>query len=88
MTWKTSRKEWNRNTKHNGRPLEQTRKSRRQNTRTWRKKWKLKEKWKTISQTIQDLWKEYARTHWFHQKTKPENHGHWRKRKGASKRIS
>jgi hypothetical protein len=32
----------------------------------------------------QDLWKENARTHWVHQKTKHENPGHWRIR-GASK---
>jgi hypothetical protein len=28
------------------------------------------------------LWKEYARMHQIHQKTKPEIHGHWRRRRG------
>jgi hypothetical protein len=41
---------------------------------------------RSLSQTTQDLWKEYARTQWLHQKTKPENHGHQRRRRGASKR--
>jgi hypothetical protein len=35
--------------------------------------------------TTQNLWKEYARTYWLHEKTKNENHGNWRRR-GASKR--
>jgi hypothetical protein len=35
MIWKTSEKELNRNVKQNGRPLHQTRTSRRQNLRTW-----------------------------------------------------
>jgi hypothetical protein len=29
----------------------------------------------TLSQTTQELWKEYASTQQLHQKTKPENHG-------------
>jgi hypothetical protein len=32
--------------------------------------------------------KEYARTQWLHQKTKPENHGHWRRGRGTRKRNS
>jgi hypothetical protein len=49
----------------------------------------IKEKnWRNISQTTQDLWKEYVRPHWLYQKTKPENHGHWRRRRGPSKRRS
>jgi uncharacterized coiled-coil protein SlyX len=41
----------------------------------------IKEKTEEIlSHTTQQLWKEYARTEWLHQKTKPENHGHWRRR--------
>jgi hypothetical protein len=30
--------------------------------------------WRNVSQTTQELWKEYRRTHWLHQKTKPKNH--------------
>jgi hypothetical protein len=47
-------------------------------------KMEIKGKTRAISQTTQDLWKEYIRTYWLHQKTKPENYGHWRR--GASKR--
>jgi hypothetical protein len=31
---------------------------------------------RTLRQKTQDLLKEYVRTQQFHQKTKPENHGH------------
>jgi hypothetical protein len=31
----------------------------------------IKEKTRNLSQTTQKLWKEYARTEWHHQKTKP-----------------
>jgi hypothetical protein len=41
---------------------------------------------RTLSQITQEQWKEYARTQWLHQKTKPENHGHWRRRRGANQR--
>jgi hypothetical protein len=41
---------------------------------------------RNISQTTQELWKEDARTQWLHQQTKPENHGHWRRRRDASQR--
>jgi outer membrane phospholipase A len=45
----------------------------------------IKEKnWRNLSQTTEELWKEYARTHWLHQKTKPENH----RRRGPSIRES
>jgi hypothetical protein len=48
----------------------------------------IKEKNRRIlRQKAQDLWKEYAKTLWFHQKTKPVNHGHW-KRRGASHRYT
>jgi chromosome segregation ATPase len=40
---------------------------------------------RSITQTTENLWKEYARTHILYQKPKPENHGHWRRR-GISKR--
>jgi hypothetical protein len=39
----------------------------------------IKEKKKprrTTRQNTQELWKEYVRTQWLHQKTKPQNHGH------------
>jgi hypothetical protein len=39
-----------------------------------------------LVKTTQYLWKECAKTHWLHQKTKPETHVHWRKRRGSSKR--
>jgi hypothetical protein len=45
-------------------------------------KWKLKEK-PIFSRPV----KQYARTHWLHQMTKPENQEHWTSR-GASKRDS
>jgi hypothetical protein len=46
----------------------------------------IKEKnWRTITQTTENLWEEYARTHRLDQKTKPESHGYWRRR-GTSKR--
>jgi hypothetical protein len=55
--------------------------------------WELKDKIeikeknrRNINQITQDLWKEYARTQWLHQKTKPENHGHWRRRRAASQK--
>jgi hypothetical protein len=38
---------------------------------------------RNLSQTTQELWKEYSRTQQLHQKTKSENQGHWRRR-GAS----
>jgi hypothetical protein len=41
---------------------------------------------RSITQTTENLWKEYARTHILYQKPKPENHGHWRRRRGISKR--
>jgi hypothetical protein len=41
---------------------------------------------RNLSQTTQEQWKVYARHQQLHQNTKPENHGHWRKRRGASKR--
>jgi hypothetical protein len=41
---------------------------------------------RNLCQTTQELWKEYARTQWLRQKTKPENHGHWRRRRGANHR--
>jgi hypothetical protein len=45
------------------------------------------ESWRTVSQTTQDLQKEYARIHRLHQKTKPESHGHWKRQEVQAKRT-
>jgi hypothetical protein len=41
-----------------------------------------------IKGKTEELLKEYTRTHRLHQKTKPKNHEHLIRRKGASKRNS
>jgi hypothetical protein len=40
---------------------------------------------RNLSQTTQELWKEYARTQQLCQKITSENHGHWRKRRSPNK---
>jgi hypothetical protein len=40
-----------------------------------------------LRQKTQEVWKEYTRTLWFHQNTKPVNHGHWWRRRDASLRY-
>jgi hypothetical protein len=42
-------------------------------------------KGKTEELLIKQLWKENARMHWLHQKTKHGNYEHWRRR-GVSKK--
>jgi hypothetical protein len=46
-----------------------------------KEKREIKEKKRrNLSQYTQELWKEYERTQGPHQRTKPENHEHWRRR--------
>jgi hypothetical protein len=42
---------------------------------------------KILRQKTQELQKEYIRTLQLYQKTKPANHGHQRRRRGASQRY-
>jgi hypothetical protein len=74
----------NSNKKHSWKLLQQIRTSGRQNVRAqWQNH--CPEKDRTIFRhKIQEVQKEYTRTHLFHQKTQTVNHGgHWRRR-GAS----
>jgi hypothetical protein len=49
-------------------------------------KHKLKKKRRNFNQTTQELWKEYGRTYLIHQKTKPENHEYWWRKRGLNQK--